>query len=73
MCAARRLNDLLSFGTLYLLLMDFLTSAGGRGDFDAGPVALTFWCLAAILPQLTGGSRGCALPNPRSHLFPNAR
>jgi O-antigen ligase len=47
-----RKNDSLSFAASSLLPLVFLMAAGGWGDFDAGPVALTFWCLAAMLPLL---------------------
>ena len=47
-----RENDSLSFAASSLLPLVFLMAAGGWGDFDSGPLALTFWCLAAMLPLL---------------------
>jgi len=47
-----RKNDRLSFAASSLLPLIFLMAAGGWGDFDSGPLALTFWCLAAMLPLL---------------------
>jgi hypothetical protein len=55
-----RRNDRLSFATSSLLVMVLLMASGGWGDFDSGPVALTFWCLAAMLPLLRGQARARA-------------
>jgi O-antigen ligase len=55
-----RNNDRLSFATSSLLPLVFVMAAGGWGDFDAGPVALTFWCLAAMLPLLRAQARAGA-------------
>ena len=55
-----RKNDRLSFATSALLPLALVMAAGGWGDFDAGTVALTFWCLAAMLPQLRSQARAGA-------------
>jgi O-Antigen ligase len=55
-----RKNDRLSFATSALLPMVLVMASVGWGDFDSGPVALTFWCLAAMLPLLRGQARARA-------------
>jgi hypothetical protein len=55
-----RKNDRLSFATSSLLPMVLLMASGGWGEFDSGPAALTFWCLAAMLPLLRGQARARA-------------
>lgn len=55
-----RKNDGLSFAVSSLLPMVFVMAAAGWGGFDSGPLALTFWCLAAMLPLLRAQSRAGA-------------
>lgn len=45
-------QDGLSFAVASLLPLVLVMAAGGWGEFDSGPLALAFWCLAAMLPLL---------------------
>ncbi len=47
-------GDRCGFAAASLLPIVLLMASGGWGDFDSGPVALTFWCLCALLPALSG-------------------
>jgi len=59
-CAVRLLprikTDRFSFASCALLVAVLAFSSMGWGEFDFGPVALTFWCLVAILPSLASDS-----------------
>jgi hypothetical protein len=46
-------RDGMSFAVCSLLFSAFLFSCLGWGELSAGPVGMTFWCLAAIIPVLT--------------------
>lgn len=47
-----RNNDRVSFSASSLLPLVLVMASGGWGYFDSGLIALTFWCLAAMLPLL---------------------
>jgi hypothetical protein len=62
-----RKENRLSFAASSLLPMVLLMASGGWGELDSGPAALTFWCLAAMLPLLRGQARAWMILGTQRH------